>query len=247
MKTTYTKKEKDVLELITHLILTKPVAVVKLLARHGVVFSFKPKRKDLINQVVELIKERHVPFMKDLEQLLSIHLKHKGLEIMALESNRELLNKEDLFLGGLIGGVAKGALGALGGLFGGGGSSGGGGGGGNSAAMAAAAANAANAKAEMEARMRQMEADRRRQQEEADRRMREAEERQRRERDEAERRRREDEDNRRRTDMEKSSGGSSKSGNNNMIIIGGIAAVVVIGGIALFAGSRKPVVTAKAA
>jgi DNA repair exonuclease SbcCD ATPase subunit len=240
----YTKTQKDVLELITHLILTKPGAVIKLLAKHGIVFSFKPTRRDLIDQVIELLKQNNRSFNEDLEKLLSIHLEYKGIEIMALESDRALLNKEDLFLGGLIGGVAKGALGALGGLFGGGKSSGGGGG--NSAGLAAAAAQAQQMKAQMEAKMQQMEADRRRQQEEAERRMREAEERQRREREEAERRRREEEASRRRAEAEKSGKGDSKSDNNNMLIIGGVAAVVVIGGIVLFAGSRKPAV-AKAA
>lgn len=240
----YTKTQKDVLELITHLILTKPGAVIKLLKKHGVVFSFKPTRRDLIDQIVELLKQNNRSFNEDLEKLLSIHLEHKGIEIMALESDRALLNKEDLFLGGLIGGVAKGALGALGGIFGGGKSSGGGGG--NSAGLAAAAAQAQQMKAQMEAKMQQMEADRRRQQEEAERRMREAEERQRREREEAERRRREDEDRMRRSQAEKSGKGDSKSGNNNVLIIGGIAAVVVIGGIVAISMSRKPAV-AKAA
>jgi len=246
MKTKYTKKQKDILELITHLILTKPVAVKKLLAKHGVIFSFNPKRRDLINEVIELLRENNRSFNNDLERLLSIHLEHKGVEIMALESERALLNKEDMFLGGLIGGVAKGALGALGGLFGGGKKGGSSSGGGNAAA-AAAAANAARAKAEMDARMRQMEADRRRQQEEADRRRREAEERQRREREAADRRRREEEERRRRAEMEKSSKGDGKSGNNNMMIIGGIAAVVVIGGIVAISMSKKPTVVASAA
>jgi len=247
----YTKKENDVLELITHLILTKPVAVKKLLAKHGVVFSFKPKRKDLINEIIELLGERNALFNKDLERLLAIHLENKGLEIMALESHRALFNQadEDEFLGGLIGGVAKGALGALGGMFGGGKKSVSSGGGGGNAAAAAAAANAARAKAEMDARMRQMEADRRRQQQEADRRRREAEDRRRREREEADRRRREEEDRRRRAEMNKSvaNKGDGKSGNNNMMIIGGIAAVVIIGGVVLLSANKKPVVVTKAA
>ena len=245
MKTKYTKNQKDVLELITHLILTKPIAVKKLLAKHGIVFSFNPKRKDLIDQVIELLKENNRAFNSDLERLLSIHLKHKGDEIVALESERALLNKEDLFLGGILG-VAKGVVGGLSGLFGGGKKGGSSSGGGNAAA-AAAAANAARAKAEMEARMRQMEADRRRQQEEAARRRREAEERQRREREAADRRRREEEDRRRRAEMEKSAKGDGKSGNNNMMIIGGIAAVVVIGGIVAISMSKKPTVVASAA
>ena len=243
MKTTYTKKQKDVLELITHLILTKPEAVVKLLAKHGVIFSFKPTRRDVINQVIELLKQNNQSFNNDLEKLLSIHLEHKGIEIMALESNRALLNKEDLFLGGLVGGLAKVALGGLSGLFGGKKSSSGGS---SAAGLATAAAQASQMKAEMEAKMQQMEADRRRQQEEAERRMREQKERQRREREETERRRREDEDRRRRAEAEKSGKGDTKSNNNTVLIIGGIAAVVVIGGIALFVGNKKPVV-AKAA
>lgn len=253
----YTKKESDVLELITHLILTKPVAVKKLLAKHGIVFSFKPSRKDLINQIINGISRTDPAFINDLERLLAIHLENKGMEIMALESHRALFNQadEDEFLGGLIGGVAKGALGALGGLFNkkrktsGGGSS-----------AALAAANAARAKAAMDARMRQMEADRRRQQQEAERRRREAEERRRREeearrqreREAAERRRREDEDRRRREEMAKitaaaNQSNSGKSANTNMMIIGGIAAVVIIGGVVLFSMGKKPVVVANAA
>ncbi len=226
----YTKKQNDVLELISHLILTKPDAVEKLLYKHGVVFPFQPKRKHLINEVVEMLKEQDPRFNKDLDRLISTHLKNKGMEIIVLESHKILKEQnEDQFLGGLVGGLAKGAIGGLSSLFGKKKSRGGGGN--NQAAQL----QAQRMKAQMDAKMRQMEEDKRRMREENERRRREEEERRRRKEEEDRRRRREEEDrkrreeeDRRRKDEASKSGGKS---NTNLMIMGGLAFLVVVGGL----------------
>ena len=225
MKTTrYTRKQHDVLELITHLILTKPKVVIKLLNKYGVRFKFRPQPEDLINELVELLKERNDSFYSDLNRLLSIHVEHKGMEIMALE-----LGQEDNFLGGLVGGIVKPLLG---GIFGGGSkprpSN-------NGAAQAAAQAQAqaAKMKAEMEAKMQRMEAERRRQEEEA-RRRREEEERRRR-REEEDRRRREEENRRRQAEQRRATNNDSDKDKPNYMLYGiiGVAVLGVVGAIAM--------------
>lgn len=228
MKNSYTKKQNDVLELISHLILTKPDAVEGLLEKHGVIFPFPPKRSHLINEVVEMLKEQDPYFNNDLNKLLSVHLKHKGAEIIVLESQK-LMQQEDQFLGGLVGGLVKGAVGGISGLFKKKKSSGGG----NAAALRQQQAMAAKMKADMDAKMRQMEDDRRRAKEEADRRKREEEDRRRREREDQERRRRDEEDRKRREERDK----GSKS-NSNLILIGGLAFVTIVGGL-VAVGMRK--------
>ncbi|MCB0375259.1 MAG: hypothetical protein KDD04_05010 [Sinomicrobium sp.] len=96
------KNYKDTIGLISHLILTRPDAVRRLLKRHGVVFSPAPTRGQLIAQVVALLAKNNPSFNTDISKLLAVHIKYKGGDMLALERNRE-----DEFLGGLLGGVAK--------------------------------------------------------------------------------------------------------------------------------------------
>ena len=110
------KKYKETIGLISHLILTRPDAVRKLLKRHGVVFSPAPTRGQLIAYVVELLAENNPSFNQSLSKLLTVHIKYKGRDMFALEGKKGSQRSyytEDEFLGGLIGGVAKNLIGGL--------------------------------------------------------------------------------------------------------------------------------------
>ncbi|AJR03568.1 hypothetical protein [Siansivirga zeaxanthinifaciens] len=226
----YTQKQNDVIELISHLILTKPSVVESLLSKHGVDFGFQPSKENLINEVVEKLKTKNLLFNKDLEGLLDVHVKNKGQELIALKSQEYFDNQvEDQFLGGIVGGLAKGAISGISGLFGkkkksSGGSS--------NAAAQQQAAMAAKLKADMDAKMRRLEDERRRAREEADRRRREEEDRRRREREEDERRRRQEEEDRRRRESENA---NKEKSSKNMLMIGGVAAVLLVGGVLVVA------------
>lgn len=225
----YTQKQNDVIELISHLILTKPSVVESLLSKHGVDFGFQPSKENLINEVVEKLKTKNLSFNKDLEGLLGVHVKNKGQELIALKSQEYFDNQaEDQFLGGIVGGLAKGAISGISGLFGKKKSSGGN----SNAAAQQQAAMAAKLKADMDAKMRRIEDERRRAQEEADRRRREEEERRRREREEDERRRRQEEEDRRRRESENA---NKEKSSKNMMMIGGLAAVLLVGGVLVVA------------
>lgn len=225
----YTQKQNDVIELISHLILTKPSVVESLLSKHGVDFGFQPSKENLINEVVEKLKTKNLSFNKDLEGLLGVHVKNKGQELIALKSQEYFDNQvEDQFLGGIVGGLAKGAISGISGLFGKKKSSGGS----SNAAAQQQAAMAAKLKADMDAKMRRIEDERRRAQEEADRRRREEEERRRREREEDERRRRQEEEDRRRRESENA---NKEKSSKNMMMIGGLAAVLLVGGVLVVA------------
>lgn len=148
---------------LTYLVLNYPKPVQELLAKSNVFFKGKPSNEQLINEVVELLKDGDSAFAKALESLIQQF------------SSQE----NDQFWGA----IAKGAVSVIGGLFkkkkrrrSSGGSNGA-----ARAAQARAAAQARSAKRDMERRMRKMR-------EEQERRRREAEERRRRE---EERRRRE--------------------------------------------------------
>ncbi len=140
---------------LTYLVLNYPKPVQELLAESNVFFQGKPSKEQLINEVVELLKDGDSAFAKALENLIQKF------------SSQE----NDQFWGA----IAKGAVGILGGLFKKkkrrGSSSNAGA---AQAAQARAAAQAAAAKRDMEMRMQRMR-------EEQERRRREAEERRRRE------------------------------------------------------------------
>ncbi|QKX04142.1 hypothetical protein HN014_04210 [Aquimarina sp. TRL1] len=239
MKQSFQKKYNDSINLISHLILTKPKAVIGLLAKHGIIFKGTPNKKQLINEVVELLKSNTSTFEDDLGQLLTIHIQYKGKEMLALErsdfsSYDDGDEDEDEFWGAL----AKGAIGIVGGLFKRRKNKGGSRGGGNAAAAriraaarSRAAAQAAQAKRDMQ---RQMERMRR---EAAERRRREAEERRRREA--AERRRREVEERRRREAATRRQAEAKKK-QNTMLIAGGGIALLAIVGVFMAKSNSKP-------
>ena len=148
---------------LTYLVLNYPKPVQEMLAKSNVFFQGKPSKEQLVNEVVDLLKDGDYAFAKALENLIA----------------RFSSQENDQFWGA----IAKGAVGIIGGLFkkkkrGGSSNSGAA----QAAAQARASAQAAAAKRDMEMRMQRMR-------EEQERKRREAEERRRQE----EARRREEE------------------------------------------------------
>ncbi len=100
--------------LMSHLILTKPQVVIALLQKHGEVFTTAPNRQQLIDGVLEALKEGSPTFQNDLEAVINVHIQKKGKEMLALEKGNDSyvdVEEEDAFFGSLakiaIGGVAK--------------------------------------------------------------------------------------------------------------------------------------------
>ncbi len=208
----------DALEFITHLILTKPEAVRRLLARFDTHFTSPPSNRQLINEVVRMLSKNNQKFNDSLTKLISIHIERKGGEMAVLDDNYDSYEYDEIW--GALAGLAGKAIGGIAGLFGKKKKSGGGGG----AAAAIAAqqqAAAARMKADMDAKMRQMQLDQQRRAAE---------------RREAESRRREEEDRRRR-DAE-ANAAKKKGGNSNVLLFGGLAAAALVG-VALFAMKSK--------
>jgi len=169
MKNKITNKEvNDLLELIGHFILTKPILAKNLLSKHGVKFSFNPSKIDLSNEYVELLSNNNAAFNKELTHLLNQHIEAKNDEIRKIASQ-----DEDEFWGAIakIGGSILGKVGGA--LFGKKKKS-------PQAPGGGAASNMA-AQLQMQQKMAQMEADRRRREEEERRRRREEEDRRKRE------------------------------------------------------------------
>lgn len=159
------QKYNEAIDNISYLVLNYPKPVQELLAEYNVFFQGKPAKEQLINEIVEILKDdtSNSEFAKAIEQLI---------QKFAAQENDQFLN------------IVKGAVGILGGLFkkkrrrSSGGSSN------------AIAAQAAAAKRDMEMRMRRMREEQERRRREAEERRRREEER--RKREEAERRRREE-------------------------------------------------------
>ena len=216
MKPRFQQQYNEAINLISHLILTKPKPVLALLAKHGIVFKGKPTRLHIINEVVELLKRNDPKFEQDLGHLLTTHIQYRGKEMLALERKEfsaYVGEDEDEFWGAL----AKGAIGIVGGLFKKKKRSSGG----NNAAVAASQAAAAQAKAQAAQAKRDME-----------RRMREMQKRMQREREAEARRRREEEERRRRAEEERRKQEAEAKKNQTKTIAmvgGGIVLLAVIG------------------
>lgn len=228
MKQSFQKKYNDSINLISHLILTKPKPVIGLLAKHGITFKGTPNRNQIIDEVVELLKSNNQKFEDDLGKLLTIHIQYQGKEMLALErSNFSSYDDGDEDEDEFWGALAKGAIGIVGSLFKGKKRRRRSRGGGN-----AAAAQAAQAKRDMQLQAQRMRESRRRREEE--RRRREEEERRRRE--EAERRRREEEAKRQR---EREATAKRKQTNTMLMAGGGIALLAIIG-VVMSKSNSKP-------
>lgn len=206
------RQYNDAINMISHLILTKPLPVIGLLKRYGVVFKGTPGRIQLISAVVELLQKGDPKFQNDLGKLLTIHIQYKGKEMLALaESDFSSYSDEDEdeFFGTLI----KGAIGAVGSLLKGRKNRRRGGGGSNTAAM-----QAAQAKRDMQLQMERMR--------------KEAEERRRRE---EEQRRREEEERKRREEAQ-----AAKRRQTTMLVAGGGIAVLALIGVFMMKSNSSP-------
>ncbi len=122
------KQYNQAIDNLTYLVLNYPKPIEELLSKHAVLFQGKPTKTQLINEVIELLKDGNPAFTKSLELLIQ----------------RFSSQEHDQFWGI----IAKSAVGILGGIFkkkkrGGGGNN-------------AAAAQAAVAKRDMEMRMQRM-------------------------------------------------------------------------------------------
>lgn len=212
---------KDALNLISHLILTKPETVRKFLAKHGVKFPYTPKRKELVSEVVDLLSESDPVVYKDFASLISAHITYKGAEMQQFSKYFSSYNGEDEFFGAITAGlgIAK----KIGGLFGRKKRR-------RRATPTASRSSSNNSAALMKMQMDRQMADMRRQQAAAaaESRRREADaRRQREEEDRRRRQRQEDEDRRRKQAAENNKGGGK---NNQILMIGGaVAAVAVVG------------------
>ncbi len=211
---------KDALNLISHLILTKPETVRKFLAKHGVKFPRTPKRKELVNEVVDLLAESDPVVYKDFASLISAHITYKGAEMKQFSKYFNSYNGEDEFFGAITAGlgIAK----KIGGLFGRKKRR-------RRAAPTASRSSSNNSAALMKMQMDRQMAEMRRQQAAAaaESRRREADARRRREEDRRRRQQQEDEERRRRQAAENNKGGGK---NNQILMIGGaVAAVAVVG------------------
>lgn len=216
-----TKRQyNDALEFITHLILTKPEAVRRLLARFDVHFTSRPSNRQLINEVVRMLSKNNQKFNDSLTKLISIHIEHKGGEMAVIDDNYDSYEYDEIW--GALAGLAGKAIGGIAGLFGKKKNSGGGGGGAAAAIAAQQQAAAARMKADMDAKMRQMQLDQQR-------------------RDEEERRRRREEEDRRRREAE-TSAAKKKDGGSNVMMIGGMAvgALALVGLLLFSMKSKQP-------
>lgn len=238
------KRYNEAINLMSHLVLTKPKAVLLLLKKHGSTFDSVPSKAVMTSALIEGLRKNTPTFMEDLGKLLTLHIQYKGKEMLALEgksfsSYEEEGEGEDAFWGA----IAKVGIGLVGSLF----KKKSRGGGGNSQAVAQANAQAAAAKRDMMRRMDQMRAEQRRQLEEAKRREEEARRRQeeesRRRREEEARRRREEEARRERELQErKKQEAAEKAKTKKMLLWGaGAAAIVfVLLGVVVLSSKKSP-------
>ncbi|MEO9870361.1 MAG: hypothetical protein ABJQ69_03600 [Ekhidna sp.] len=202
---------KDALNLMSHLMLTKPETVRKFLANHGIKFSQTPTRKELINEMVNLLSTGNSRVYKDFASLISAHITHKGTEMAQFSKYFHSYQGEDDFFGAVTAGlgIAK----KVSGLFRR-----------KKKRRRSSTPPASQSAAMMKIQMDRQMATMRRQQQSAA-----AESRRR----ETEARRREDdrrrEEQRRRQDAENSKG----KNNNQVLMIGGAVAAVAVVGILL--------------
>lgn len=117
MKQDFQKQYNSVINLVGHLMLTKPDAVIRLLAKYGVIFKGTPQQKQLTYEVVQMFHRGHQGFVNDLEKVLNLHIQAKGNEMAQLEqmgfSTYVDFDNEDAFWGK----IAKGALKMVGKVF----------------------------------------------------------------------------------------------------------------------------------
>jgi len=104
----------EAINLIGHVILSSAEALTQLLYSYGIAFKTPPTRSQLIDATVDLLHSGDVRFNAALSTLVEQHIDTQGDSMLALrKAGFNSYMEEDEFFGGLI----KGAIGALGGLF----------------------------------------------------------------------------------------------------------------------------------
>lgn len=100
------------INVLAHLVLTKPRVVQKFLANNGRYLEVEATDQELIHEVIELIWENQPEVMEDLTSLFASHITFKGHELIALgESLSD--TEEDQFITAAIG-AAAGLIGGIG-------------------------------------------------------------------------------------------------------------------------------------
>lgn len=151
------------IDVLSHLILTKPDLVTALLASYGTQFLESPTKRQLISAVLSHLQSEDIGFTRDLNTLVTTHVTHYGKQMMLLSESFSNYMDEDYddFLSSII----KGAVGAIGGLLKKKKRRRGNGSGGGSSSPNTGAAQIAAVKKDMEARMQRMLDEQRREKE----------------------------------------------------------------------------------
>ncbi|WP_025741907.1 hypothetical protein [Aquimarina pacifica] len=103
------------IELVSHIILTKPDAITRLIAKHGITYQTIPSNDELVESVLHLMKTSDA-FIEELGDQITIHAQQKSKELISLEQSGYITyhdNGEDEFFGSLL----KVGLKAVGGLI----------------------------------------------------------------------------------------------------------------------------------
>ncbi len=225
MKPTQTQYNQFI-NLISHLVLHQPKAVVGLLQGFGIAFTVRPKPSDLSSALISQLQKGTPKFLTQLQQLIEEHIRTQGGAMIALEYTAHDGYMESDTDDAFWGAIAKGAIGLVGSLVGGKKR--------KRAARRAAAQQAAAAKQDVQMRMQQMRAAQQQRAKEAQRRQaeqrrrQEAEERRRREKEEKEEKERQRKAEERQRKEEKEL--KAKAQQQKMyMLFGGVAVVGVLG------------------
>ncbi len=105
---------KAALNVLSHLVLTKPQVAQKFLMNHQVKVREKATPEKLLDQMIDIIAENDPVVMEDLISLFASHLTFKGQELLALGGKQA--SEEDQFLGGALA-AASGIVKGISGLF----------------------------------------------------------------------------------------------------------------------------------
>lgn len=96
---------KDAVNLIGHIILTKPKVIRKFLYNHGKIFRHPPSQSALVDAVVALLSRRDPEVLEDFASLVSTHISYKSAELNDLSLHPASQEGEDHFLGAITAGL----------------------------------------------------------------------------------------------------------------------------------------------
>lgn len=103
------------INIISHLVLTKPEVARKFLANHGMQHSSDLSKQQIIHEIIDLISVNDPEVMEDLTSLFASHLTFKGKELLAL-GGKVPIDDEDQFLSGMFA-AAAGIVKGIGGMI----------------------------------------------------------------------------------------------------------------------------------